>query len=85
MKVPGVTSTKHGLETLSFRGCQIWNMLPGEFKCLSSVPKFKEQTKSWSGSNCNCQICQTVVLDWDGQVLQGFKFLSGESVNIDGR
>ena len=29
MKVPRVTSTKYGLETLSFRGCQIWNTLPG--------------------------------------------------------
>ena len=57
MKVPRVTSTKYGLETLSFRGCQIWNMLPSEFKYLSSVPKFKEQIKSWSRSNCNCRIC----------------------------
>ena len=57
MKVPRVTSTKYGLETLSFRGCQIWNTLPSEFKYLSSVPKFKEQIKSWSGSNCNCRIC----------------------------
>ena len=57
MKVPRVTSTKSGLETLSFRGCQIWNTLPSELKCLSSVPKFKEQIKVWSGSNCYCRIC----------------------------
>ena len=37
MKVPGVTSTKYGFETLSFRGCQIWNTLPSEFKYLSSA------------------------------------------------
>ena len=48
MKVPRVTSTKYGLETLPFRGCQIWNTLPSEFKYLSSVPKFKEQIKGWS-------------------------------------
>ena len=57
MKVPRVTSTKYGLETLSFRECQIWNTLPSEFKYLSSVPKFKEQIKGWSRSNCNCRIC----------------------------
>ena len=57
MKVPRVTSTKYGLETLPFRGCQIWNRLPSEFKYLSSLPNFKEQMKSWSGLNRNCQIC----------------------------
>ena len=57
MKVPKVTSTKYGLDTLSFRGCQIWNTLPSEFKCLCSVPKLKEEIKVLSGSNCNCRIC----------------------------
>ena len=57
IKVPRVTSTKYGLEKLSFMGCQIWNTLPVEFKYLSSVPMFKEQIKGRSGSNCNCRIC----------------------------
>ena len=28
LKVPGVLTTKNGLETLSFIGSQIWNSLP---------------------------------------------------------
>ena len=59
LKVPRVSSTKYGLETLSFRGSQIWNKLPNEIKNISCLSTFKQKIKNWSGSNCKCKICST--------------------------
>ena len=57
LKVPGVSTTKNGLETISFRGSQIWNSLPKNLKELNSVAAFKRAIKGWNGENCNCRIC----------------------------
>ena len=57
LKVPRVSTTKNGLETISFRGSQIWNSLPKNLKELNSVTAFKRAIKGWNGENCNCRIC----------------------------
>ena len=55
--VPRVLTTKTGLETISFRGSQIWNSSPKNLKELNSVATFKRAIKGWNGENCNCRIC----------------------------
>ena len=45
LKVPIVLTTNNGLETLSFRGSQIWNSLPNNRKKLNSVAAFKRAIK----------------------------------------
>ena len=48
-KVPRALTAKNGLETLSFRGSQIWNSLPNNLKELNSVAAFKSAIKGWNG------------------------------------
>ena len=55
LNVPRVNSNTYGLESLSFRGSQLWNLLPND---LSSVSTFKDKIKGWNGSNCNCKVCR---------------------------
>ena len=57
LKGPRILTTKNGLETLSFRGSQIWNSLPNNLKDLNSVAAFKPAIKGWNGENCNWRIC----------------------------
>ena len=57
LKVRRVLTTKNGLETISFRGSQIWNSLPKNLRELNSVAAFKRAIKGWNGENCNCRIC----------------------------
>ena len=57
LKVPSVLTKKNGLETLSFRGSQLWNSLPNNLKELNSVTTFKCAIKGINSENCNCRIC----------------------------
>ena len=57
LNVPRVNSKTYRPESLSFRGSQLWNLLPNEFKTVSSLSTFKDKIKSWNGSNCNCKVC----------------------------
>ena len=57
LNVPRVNSKTYRLESLSFRGSQLWNLLPNEFKTVSSLSTFKDKIKIWNGSNCNCKVC----------------------------
>ena len=41
-----VSATKFGLETLSFRGSQIWNALRNDFKDAECVSSFKRKINS---------------------------------------
>ena len=41
-----VSTTKFGLETVSFRGSQIWNALPNDFKDSECVSSFKRKINS---------------------------------------
>ena len=58
LNVPRVNSNTYRLESLSFRGSQLRNLLRNEFKIVSSVSTFKDKIKGWNGSNCNCKACQ---------------------------
>ena len=45
LKVPRVLTTKNGLETISFRGSQIWNLLLKDVKEFNSVATLKRAIK----------------------------------------
>ena len=60
-KFPTVLTAKNGLETLSFRGSQIWNSLPNNLKELNSVAAFRRAIKGWNGEDCNCRICSVTI------------------------
>ena len=52
-------TTKMGLETISYRGPQLWNLVPQEIKESASFLIFKDKIKKWNCTNCPCRLCRT--------------------------
>ena len=52
-------TTKMGLETISYHGPQLWNLVPQEIKESASFLIFKDKIKKWNCTNCPCRLCST--------------------------
>ena len=56
-----VKSVYKGTETISFRGPQIWAMIPDNIKFVQSLSEFKAKLKEWRPRECMCRLCKTYV------------------------
>ena len=56
-----VRSTTHGLQSLSFLGPKIWDILPEQLRELIDLNKFKNEIKHWKPSACPCNICRPFI------------------------
>ena len=56
---------KMGLETITYRGPQLWNLVPTEIKDAPSLSIFKEKIKSWYCDNCLYRLCKTYIANVD--------------------
>ena len=54
-------SVEMGLETISYRAPQLWNLVSTEIKDASSLSTFKEKIKPWYSDNCPCKLCKTYI------------------------
>ena len=59
--LPQVRTTCNGLETISFRGCRLWQALPNDIKQSETLSRFKRRIKVWRGVECNCRLCRPFV------------------------
>ena len=50
-----------GLETISYRAPQLWNLVPTDIKDVLSLSKFKKKIKSWYSGSCPCRLCKTYI------------------------
>ena len=50
-----------GLETISYRAPQLWNLVPTDIKDALSLPTFKKKIKSWYCDSCPCRLCKTYI------------------------
>ena len=50
-----------GLETITYRAHQLWNLVPTEIKHAPSLPIFKEKIKSWYCDSCPCRLFKTYI------------------------
>ena len=50
-----------GLETISYRAPQLWNLVPTEIKDAPSLSTDKEKIKLWYCENCPCRLCETYI------------------------
>ena len=57
--VPKVNQVSYGEKSLRFYGPIIWNSLPIHVKTSENLKTFKDIIKNWSGSTCNCRVCQS--------------------------
>ena len=56
-------TTKMGLEKISYRGLQLWNLVPQEIKESASFLIFKDKIKKWNCTNCPCRLCRTFLVN----------------------
>ena len=54
-------SVKMGLETISYRAPQLWNLVPTDIKDALSLSTFKKKIKSWYCDSCPCRLCKTYI------------------------
>ena len=55
-------SVKMGLETITYRAPQLWNLVPTKIKDTPSLSIFKEKIKSWYCDNCPCRLYTKLTL-----------------------
>ena len=61
LQLPQARTTCNGLDTISFRGCRLWQALPNDIKQSNTLSSFKSRIKLWKGEECNCRICRPFV------------------------
>ena len=54
-------SAKMGLETISYRAPQLWNLVPTDIKDALSSSTFKKKIMSWYCDSCPCRLCKTYI------------------------
>ena len=61
LKTSNVKSVHNGTETVSFRGPEIWSLLPEGIKASSTLAEFKIKIKKWRPEGCTCRLCKTYI------------------------
>ena len=56
-----IRTTKYGIETPSYLGPKLWNLVPNEYKTIESLEDFKAKIKTWVPENCPCKLCKTYI------------------------
>ena len=51
----------YGLETISFLGSRLWQVLPNDVKQSDTLATYKRRIKTWKGEECNCRLCRPFV------------------------
>ena len=54
-------TAKYGTETVTYRGTQIWSLVPEKTKNASSFEIFKKEIRKWKSEKCSCRICKTYI------------------------
>ena len=54
--IPNVNSIFHGQASIRCLGPLIWQLVPSEFKDLSTISAFKAAIKKWKPNNCPCRL-----------------------------
>ena len=50
-----------GTETISYRGPQIWNLVPERLRALDASNKFQKKFKKWKCDACPCRMCKMYI------------------------
>ena len=54
-------TAKYGTEIVTYRGPQIWNLIPEKTKNVSSFKIFKKEMRKWKDEKCPCRMCKTYI------------------------
>ena len=56
-----VHTVHNGTETISYRGPQIWALVPDNIKGSKSINEFKRRIRNWKPIGCPCRLCKTYI------------------------
>ena len=54
-------SNRFGLNSITYRSNQLWNLVPDNMKQSKTLASFKQALKSWKCLSCPCTLCKTYV------------------------
>ena len=54
-------TVKFGTESISYRGPQIWNLIPERLRALKTLNKFKKEIKKWKRHAYPRKMCKTYI------------------------
>ena len=60
-KRENIRTVTYGSETISYRGPEIWELVPNDIKQSLSLDLFKKQIKQWKPIGCQCRICKIYI------------------------
>ena len=60
-KKENIRTVTYGSETFSFRGPEIWDIIPLEMKQSVSLSIFKKKIRLWKPTGCKCRMCLNYV------------------------
>ena len=58
-KLENIKKVCNDIESLSFLGPKIWELVPLAIKSSHFLEEFKKKIKSWIPENCSCKLCKT--------------------------
>ena len=61
LSTTNVKTGLYGRETISFRGPQIWSILPIDIKNSQNLNEFKNKITKWKPEGCTCRLCKTYI------------------------
>ena len=56
-----VNSVYNGIESVSFLGLIIWDLVPNELKDVGNLAAFKKAIKKRSPEKCPCRLCKLYI------------------------
>mgnify|MGYP001792074473 CR=1 FL=1 len=56
-----VNTLNCGLNTLTYKGSQLWQQIPDFIKSSENINLFKSKIKQWGNFDCPCNICKTFI------------------------
>ena len=59
--VSNVHTARYGLDSISYLGPKIWDLVPDEIKKCSTLIGFKQKIKMWVPAKCPCTLCKTYI------------------------
>ena len=55
-----IHTKKYGIETLTYLGPKLWNLVPNEYKTIESLENFKAKIITWVPENCPLKVMQNL-------------------------
>ena len=62
LKCQNINTVRYGLNTISYKGPQLWQQLSQSIKSSNTPTIFKNRIKSWKNANCTCNLCKEYIM-----------------------